>query len=105
MRWLLFLLLVLLVALQYPLWFRGGMNEVWELEKAVAAQKAENERLRERNEALAAEVEDLKAGLDAIEERARAELGMIRRGEKLIQVAEPERALKEAARRAEEVPQ
>ena len=105
MRWLLLLLLVLLVALQYQLWFSGGMNEVWELEKAVAEQKAENERLRERNEALAAEVEDLKSGRDAIEERARAELGMIRQGEKLIQVAEPERAIEEAAKRAEDAPQ
>jgi cell division protein FtsB len=105
MRWLLLLLLVLLVALQYQLWFSGGMNEVWELEKAVAAQKAENEKLRERNEALAAEVEDLKSGRDAIEERARAELGMIRQGEKLIQVAEPARAIEEAAKRAEDAPQ
>ena len=102
MRWLLLLLLLLLVALQYQLWFRGGMNDVWELEKALEVQRLENEELRKRNEALAAEVEDLKSGRDAIEERARSELGMIKQGEKLIQVAEPSRAAAAAAARSEE---
>jgi cell division protein FtsB len=102
MRWLLLLLLVLLVSLQYQLWFRGGMNDVWVLEKALDVQRAENEQLRKRNAALAAEVEDLKTGQDAIEERARSELGMIRAGEKLIQVAEPKRAAAAAAAHAEE---
>lgn len=102
MRWLLLLLLLLLVTLQYQLWFRGGMNDVWELEKALEVQRAENADLRQRNEALAAEVDDLKTGRDAIEERARSELGMIKAGEKLIQVAEPERAAAAAAARTEE---
>ena len=97
MRWLLLLLLLLLVTLQYQLWFRGGMNEVWELEKALEVQRAENAQLQKRNDALAAEVADLKTGRDAIEERARSELGMIKAGEKLIQVAEPERAQAAAA--------
>lgn len=92
MRWLLLLLLVLLVSLQYQLWFRGGMDAVWDLEKALEQQRAENETLRERNEALAAEVEDLKTGRDAIEERARTELGLIKQGETLFQIAEPPRA-------------
>lgn len=105
MRWLLLLLLLLLVALQYQLWFRGGMNDVWELEKALEVQRAENAALRQRNEALAAEVEDLKTGRDAIEERARSELGMIKAGERLIQVAEPKRAAAAAAARAEEAKQ
>jgi cell division protein FtsB len=105
MRWLLLLLLLLLVALQYQLWFRGGMNDVWELEKALDVQRAENATLRRRNEALSAEVEDLKTGRDAIEERARSELGMIKEGEKLIQVAEPKRAAAAAAARAEETKQ
>ncbi len=100
MRWLLLLLLLLLVSLQYQLWFRGGMNDVWVLEKALDDQRAENAALRKRNEALAAEVEDLKTGRDAIEERARSELGMIKAGEKLIQVAEPKRAAEAAAERA-----
>jgi len=97
MRWLLLLLLLLLVSLQYQLWFRGGMNEVWELEKALEVQRTENAKLQQRNDALAAEVADLKGGRDAIEERARSELGMIKAGEKLIQVAEPERAQAAAA--------
>lgn len=97
MRWLLLLLLALLVALQYQLWFRTGMNDVWVLEKSLEVQRAENAELRKRNEALAAEVEDLKTGRDAIEERARSELGMIKSGEKLIQVAEPGRAAAAAA--------
>lgn len=104
MRWLLLVLLMLLVSLQYQLWFRGGMNDVWELEKALAIQKAENEKLIKRNAALAAEVEDLKTGKDAIEERARSELGMVKQGEKLIQLAEPDRAAEAAARRDEEEP-
>lgn len=104
MRWLFLVLLVLLVSLQYQLWFRGGMDDVWELEKALSIQKAENAKLRERNEALAAEVEDLKTGKDAIEERARSELGMVKEGEKLIQLAEPDRAAAAAAARDEEEP-
>lgn len=102
MRWLLLLLLLLLVTLQYQLWFRGGMNDVWVLEKALDVQRAENAELRKRNEALAAEVDDLKTGQDAIEERARSELGMIKEGEKLIQVAESKRAAAAAAAHAEE---
>ncbi len=105
MRWLLLLLLVLLVTLQYQLWFRGGMNDVWDLEKSLEVQRAENALLRKRNEALAAEVEDLKSGRDAIEERARSELGMVKAGEKLIQVAEPNRAAAAAAARKEEAGQ
>lgn len=102
MRWLLLILLVLLVTLQYQLWFRGGMNDVWELEKSLAVQRAENAKLHERNQSLAAEVEDLKTGRDAIEERARSELGMVKQGEKLIQVAEPARAAAAAAKRDQE---
>ncbi len=104
MRWLLLILLVLLVSLQYQLWFKGGMNDVWELEKALVKQKAENDELIARNQALAAEVEDLKTGQDAIEERARSELGMVKQGEKLIQLAEPDRAKEAAAGRNEESP-
>lgn len=64
------------------------MKELWHLETAITAQAAENEGLRERNEALAAEVTDLKQGLEAIEERARNELGMIREGETFYQVVD-----------------
>ncbi len=68
------------------------MPDLWRLRDRLAAQQLENDQLSERNRALAAEVEDLKAGLEAVEERARAELGMIKRGETFYQVIEPESA-------------
>lgn len=78
MKVLLTVLIVLLIALQYRLWFGGGsIQEVWRLNQESRAAKAEMLRLRGRNQALEAEVADLKSGLDAIEERARSELGMI----------------------------
>jgi len=87
MRWLLWLLVVLLVLLQYRLWVGdGSLAEVWSLYQQVEAQRAENQRLLERNQALEAEVKDLKQGLDAIEERAREELGMIKKGESFYQI-------------------
>lgn len=86
MRWLLAVLVVLLLLLQLRLWFGdGSVVEVWRLRRQVQAQHEENIRLRERNEALAAEVQDLKTGLEAVEERARAELGMIKEGETFYQ--------------------
>jgi len=73
---------VLIVLLQYPLWLgKGGWLRVWEIDRQVTAQKESNGRLRARNDALDAEVRDLKQGYDAIEERARYELGMIRQDE------------------------
>ncbi len=87
-----YLLLGLLLVLQYPLWFgSGGVPAVWRLYEQVQTQEAENARLRERNQALIAEVMDLKHGLDAIEERARAELGMVRQGETFFQIIEEPR--------------
>jgi cell division protein FtsB len=83
-RWLVVVLVLLLIlaGLQHRLWFGdGGMAEVADLERRIAAQKAENARFAERNRSLDAEVQDLKTGLDAIEERARRELGMIRSDE------------------------
>ena len=61
---------------------------VWHLQKEVETQQLENTYLKERNETLAAEVKDLKTGLDAIEERSRNDLGMIKEGETYIQVVE-----------------
>jgi len=79
----------LILALQYPLWFgKGGWLRVRDLDRQVTAQAAANERLRARNDALDAEVRDLKQGLEAVEERARAELGMIRADEVFYQVVE-----------------
>lgn len=89
MRWLNWLLVVLLVLLQYRLWVGdGSLAEVWDLYQQVELQRTENERLNERNQALEAEVKDLKQGLEAIEERAREELGMIRDGETFYQIIE-----------------
>ncbi len=89
MRWLIVLLVALLGALQYSLWIgAGSFGDVHRLNVAVARQSRENARLAERNKALDAEVRDLKHGLAAIEERARTELGMIKKGETFYQVVE-----------------
>lgn len=85
----LYILTGILIGLQYPLWLGdGGLLSYWKLKDEIAAQKEENARLRERNLALEAEVLDLKEGHEAIEERARAELGMVRRGETFYQLIE-----------------
>ncbi|MBI3575238.1 MAG: cell division protein FtsB [Gammaproteobacteria bacterium] len=84
---LIYTLIGLLVILQYPLWFgSGGVLTLWRLNREIAAQKADNAQLKERNAALEAEVNDLKQGYEAIEERARAELGMVKKGETFYQV-------------------
>ena len=90
MRLLALALVVLISALQWPLWVgKGGWMRVWELDQQVKAQRHTNDGLRARNAALEAEVRDLKTGYDAIEERARSELGMIKRDEVFFQVLEP----------------
>ena len=77
----------LLVLLQYKLWMTdGGLREVWQLEAALGEQTEVNRSLASRNAALEAEVIDLKQGLDAVEERARAELGMVRDDETFYQI-------------------
>ena len=82
MRIIIAILFVLLALLQYRLWVGdGGLAEVWRLGQQIEAQRHENQKLRERNGLLEAEVGDLKEGLEAIEERARRELGMIREDE------------------------
>lgn len=89
MKWLAGIFLVLLLLLQYSLWLgNGGLLRVWQLNQAVEEQKTENTRLKERNKALEAEVRDLKKGLEAIEERARTDLGMIKKDETFFQVVE-----------------
>ena len=86
---LLVLLLALLGWLQYRLWFgNGGEREVADLQAQVQRQARDNTGLRERNAALAAEVQDLKSGEAAVEERARSELGMIKPGETFYRVVE-----------------
>jgi len=84
-------LLALLIWLQYKIWLQdGGIPEVIQLQQDVEQVKSEVEQLQERNSSLNAEVKDLKKGLDAIEERARSEMGMIKEGEVYYQVIEPE---------------
>lgn len=91
MKWIIAILAVLVLALQYQLWIAdGGARDAWLLRQELKAQQAENARLAERNAALAAEVADLKDGLAAIEERARNELGMVKDGETFYQVVEPD---------------
>lgn len=87
MRWLNLALLGLLVVMQYRLWVGDdGFAEVWRLREAISAQQTENAKLSARNESLAAEVKDLKEGLEVIEGLARRELGMIARGETFYQL-------------------
>ena len=87
MRTLAFTLAALLLLIQYPLWLgRGGWVRAWNIDRQLASQKARNESLQARNEALDAEVRDLKQGLEAVEERARFELGMVRPDEVFFQI-------------------
>ena len=100
MRWLAGALLSVVLLLQYRLWLSDdGVHELTRLSAAVERQKAENAELVERNRQLAAEVTDLKAGMSAIEERARSDLGMIGRNETFYQVV-PVRPLKATPPRA-----
>jgi cell division protein FtsB len=92
MKWLTAALAVSVLLLQYRVWLSAdGVREVARLKHAVAAQRAENEGLTERNKQLAAEVRDLKTGMDALEERARSDLGMIARNETFYQVVPQQR--------------
>jgi cell division protein FtsB len=79
----------LIVLIQIPLWFgKGGWLRVWEMDRQLAVQHEKNARLETRNAGLAAEVADLKQGTEAIEERARYELGMVRKDEVFFQIVE-----------------
>ncbi len=83
------LLAALLAWLQYTMWFgTGGSHEVAALRAQVGHQRIENLKLQQRNEALAAEVDDLKSGGAAVEERARSELGMVKPGETFYRVVD-----------------
>lgn len=88
-NWLFLILLLLLAALQYRLWVgNGSLAQVTDLTQQIADQHAENEILLERNRVLDAEVLELKKGMETVEERARHELGMIKEGETLYQLAQ-----------------
>ncbi|MBD9423970.1 MULTISPECIES: cell division protein FtsB [unclassified Pseudomonas] len=87
--WLFVALVLVLAGLQYRLWVgEGSLAQVTELKRQIADQQGENERLLERNRILEAEVLELKKGTETVEERARHELGMVKEGETLYQLAE-----------------
>ena len=88
---LLFVGLLLLTSLiQYPLWMGwGGWFDVWDLQMKVSDQRTVNDGLASCNKALAAEIEDLRTGTEAAEERARSELSMLKQGEVFVQVLPP----------------
>jgi len=91
-------LVLLLLLIQYPLWLgKGGWLRVGELEKEVAAAQEKNEGLRQRNAKLASEVNDLKDGTGAVEERARFELSMIKQNEIYVQILGKDQAKPAAA--------
>jgi len=94
MRIVTFALAAALAAIQYPLWLgKGGWARVWEHDRQLAALREKNSALQARNAALDAEVRDLKQGLEAIEERARFELGMVRQDEVFFQLVDRPRGV------------
>ncbi|WP_430390397.1 cell division protein FtsB [Dyella sp. 20L07] len=89
LRWVALILLLALIGLQMKLWNgNGGVHEVETLRAAVKKQGEDNAKLQQRNSALGADVDDLKTGEQAVEARARAELGLIKPGETFYQVVE-----------------
>ncbi|MDO8436574.1 MAG: cell division protein FtsB [Nitrosomonadaceae bacterium] len=89
MKLLTLVLVALIALLQYPLWLgKGSWLSVWEVNQQLITQHETNQQWKIRNVALDAEVRDLKQGYDAIEERARSELGMIKQDEIFFQVVE-----------------
>lgn len=87
MRLIALVLATLLLLIQYPLWLgKGGWLRVWDLDKQVTQAQVKNDTLKERNSKLDSEVQDLKTGTGAVEERARFELGMIKKDEIFVQI-------------------
>ncbi|BFM17279.1 cell division protein FtsB [Maricurvus nonylphenolicus] len=91
MKWLIPILLILFIGLQYRLWIgEGSLADVARLDREIQQQQVENGRLQERNRVLMLEVDALKSGLGSVEERAREDMGMIKPGETFFMVVEPE---------------
>lgn len=89
MRLITIILASLLVLIQYPLWLgKGGWLRVWDMERQVDTAHVKIQELKARNAKLESEVNDLKEGTDAVEERARLELGMLKKGEVFVQILE-----------------
>jgi len=94
MRLLLLILVLLTAAIQYPLWWgKGGWLRVHQLQQDIAAQQDKNQALVARNNAMQAEVQDLKSGSEAVEERARRDLGLVKKGEIYVQILSPKKQL------------
>jgi len=99
LKYLPYTLVAFILAIQYPLWMgKGSWLKVWEFSRQVDQQKEKNIQLAARNAGLDAEVRDLKQGIDAVEERARVEMGMIKPDELFYQVID--KNAKDAAARA-----
>ncbi|WP_286236837.1 cell division protein FtsB [Neptuniibacter halophilus] len=89
-RWLIAIIVIMLLGLQYRLWFgENNLRDIWALQAKIELQQSVNQELSQRNSELEAEVQDLKKGRSALEERARSELGMIKEGETFFQLVEP----------------
>lgn len=87
MRFLTIALIALVILIQYPLWLgKGGWLRISALDRQVTAEKAKNDKLKARNDKLQSEIADLKRGTDALEERARYELGMVKKDETFVQI-------------------
>ena len=92
-------LLIAIALLQYPLWLgKGSWLRVWEVDQKLRAQRETNQKLQSRNAVLDAEVRDLKQGIEAVEERARSELGMVRQDEIFFQILDDTRNAAPSAR-------
>jgi len=92
MRYVSVLIVAVIAGLQYPLWLgKGGWLRAWDLDRQLQTQRETNHGLQVRNAALEAEVRDLKQGLQAVEERARSELGLTRHDEIFVQILEDRR--------------
>jgi len=97
LRWLALAFIALIAALQYPMWLgKGGWLQVREFDRGLAAQREANAKLKLRNDALDADVRDLKTGFEAIEERARSELGMVKQDEVFFQLQRNAEPIREA---------
>jgi len=105
MRVVTLILIALLLLLQYPLWLgKGSWLKVWDINRQLESQREVNQQMQARNSALDAEVRDLKEGTAAIEERARSELGMIKRDEVFYQIIAPATGEQVAAEDAKKAP-
>jgi cell division protein FtsB len=97
MRLMTAILLIFLLLLQYRLWFgKNSVPDYFALESEVSRQTVNNQKLQQRNKLLYADTDDLKSGIEAIEERARNELGMIKQGETFFRIIDKQRNTKQA---------